>query len=96
MSKIKLEDVKRIIKEEIKNLNEQVDHQAIKDVVNSASKLLAAIESFKKDAPADVLGSVVEQVSSLEKILENMVNTPAAYVSKPKPEVKKVSLKPVK
>ena len=95
-AKINIDSLRKIIKEEISQLNEQIDHAGIRDVVTGASKLLAAIETFKGAAPHSAINSVTPQIDQLEKILEDMISTPGSYVSKPKQEPKKVTLKPVK
>jgi hypothetical protein len=77
-------------------MNEQVDHAAIKDIVTGASKLLAAVEAFKKSAGPAATNAVTPHLGALEKTLEDMVGTPGSYVSKPKVEPKKVSLRAVK
>lgn len=95
-TKIKLDDVRRIVKEELKAIHEQVDHAAIKDVVTGASKLLAAVEAFKGSAPPSAINAVTPHMGSLERVLEDMVNSPGSYVARPKVEPKKVSLRAVK
>lgn len=94
--KLTLNDLKKIIKEELSTLSEQVDHNGIKDVVTGASKLLAAIEDFKKTAPVSAINATTPHLTNLEKVLEDMVSTPGSYVSKPKIEPKIVSLKATK
>ena len=96
MTKVKLGDLRKIVKEELSTLQEQVDHAAIKDVVNGAQKLLAAVEAFKSAAPPSAINAVTPHIDELEKVLENMVTTPGSYVPQKKVEPKKVSLKPVK
>jgi hypothetical protein len=96
VSKININDLRKIINEEISNLNEAVDHAGIRDIVNGASKLLAAVEAFKKTAPHSAINAVTPHITELEKTLEDMVSTPGSYVPKQKIEPKKVSLKAVK
>ena len=93
--KISLERLREIIKEEVA-INEQVDHGGIRDIVISASKLLAAVEGFKEKASPSAINAVTPHLGALEKVLEDMVSSPGSYVVKPKAEPKKVSLKPVK
>lgn len=93
---ISLDRLREIVKEELAVVNEQVDHAAIKDVVTHASKFLAALEAFKKNAAPAAINGVTPHLASLEKILEDMVSTPSSYVTKPKAEPKKVSLRAVK
>lgn len=93
---LKLNDLRRIVKEELMVMREAVDHTAIRDVVTGASKLLAAVEAFKKTAPPSAVNAVTPHVDEMQRVLEDMVSTPGSYVPKPKVEPKRVSLKPVK
>ena len=95
-AQISVDRVREIIKEEIVTVREQVDHNAIKDIVTGASKLLAAIEDFRETAPPSAINATTPFLSQLDRVLEDMVSTPGSYVMKPKVEPKKVSLKPVK
>lgn len=95
--KITLERVRQIISEEVSaaTIKEAVDHKGITDVVNVASKLLAAIEDFKEKAPHAAINAVTPHISELEKVLENMVSSPGSYVPVQKKKAQHVSLKPV-
>ena len=93
---LKIEELRRIIKEEMMLFSEQMDHTAIRDVVTDAQKLLAAVETFKQSAPASAINAVTPYIDKLEQVLEDMLSTPGSYISKPKVEPKKVSLRPVK
>jgi len=95
-AKIKLDDLRKIIGEELATLKEQVDHAGIRDVVTGASKLLAAVEAFKAAAPPTAINAVTPHLDHLERTLEDMVSTPGSYVPRPKVEPKKVSLRAVK
>lgn len=88
--------LRKIVKEELKQLREAVDHAAIRDVVTAASKLLESISDFKEAAPASAINSVTPHLSELEKVLEDMVSTPGSYVPRVKQEPKTVSLRAVK
>lgn len=95
-SKITIDRLQAIIAEEIKrSVNEAVDHQSIREIVNAASKLLAAVESFNDSASTAMLNAVTPHLDQLGTILEDMVNSPGSYVEKQKNVVKKVSLRPV-
>lgn len=98
--KIKLGDLRKIVKEEVTVVSEAAKEQAIhaaKAAVSSAaSKLLSALEDFKESATPAAMGAVTPHLADLEKILDHMTDAPGAYVAKPKVEPKKVSLKPVK
>jgi len=94
--KVNLKDLQRIVKEEVQKLQEQVDHESIKDVVTHASKLLGAIDAFRQVASNHVVNAITPNLDNIEKTLEDMVNSPASYVVPAKPEPKKVSLRAVK
>lgn len=96
--KISLSTLRHIINEELSQsiVNEAVDHKSINSIVNVASKLLAAVESFKEKAPPAAINAVTPHITELEKMLENMVSSPGSYVLVPKKEPKKVSLKAIK
>lgn len=95
--KITMPQLKKIIGEELRlSLKEAVDHASIREVVNDASKLLAAVEAFKKSANGSMMNALTPQISDIEKVLEDMVSTPGSYVEKQKTKPQKVSLKPAK
>lgn len=96
LAKISATRLREIIIEEITTMHEQVDHAGIRDVVNGASKLLAAVETFKSSAGSAMVSAVTPQLAQIEKALEDMVSTPGSYVNKPRLEPQKVSLKPAK
>lgn len=95
-AKINIDDLRRIVKEELTALTEQVDHAGIKDVVNGAAKLLGAVETFKSAAPPSAINAVTPFLDQLEKTLEDMVSSPGSYVPRPKVEPKLVQLRAVK
>lgn len=89
--------LQQLIDEELRALvNESIDHESASAVATSASKLLKAIAVFKEKATSAAINAVTPHVTELEKVLENMVNTPGAYVEPSKKEPQKVSLKRVK
>lgn len=90
--------IRKIIREELKKkrLAEEVDHAGIRDVVNGASKLLAAVEAFKGSASPSMIHAVTPHIDAINAVLEDMVNTPGSYVQKVKAEPKVVQLRPVK
>jgi hypothetical protein len=93
--KISLPRLRKIIREELE-VNESVDHKGINSVVNGASKLLAAIESFKEKAPPAAINALTPHLGEVEKMLEHMVSTPGSFVPAPKKEAQRVSLKATK
>jgi hypothetical protein len=86
------EIIQEVMKEEMANVNEAVDHKSINGIVTVASKLLAAVEVFKEKAPPAAINAVTPHLGELEKMLENMVSSPGSYVPVPKREPKIVSL----
>jgi len=90
---ISLQKLQELIKEE---LLETVDHKSINSVVGVASKLLAAVETFKEKAPPAAINALTPHLAEIQKNLENMVSSPGSYVPVPKKQPKKVSLKAVK
>jgi hypothetical protein len=93
---ISIDDVRNIVQSELKSIKETVDHNAVKDIVTAASKLLSAVEGFSASATPAAVNAVTPHLSSLQQILEDMVNSPSSYVQKQKKEPKVVSLKPIK
>jgi len=90
--KVSLVRLRQMIVEEIQAVNEQVDHKTINGIVGVASKLLAAVEAFKEKAPPPAINATTPHLGELEKVLENMLSSPASYVPRIKKEPKKVSL----
>lgn len=89
--------IRKIISEEISaRMQEQIDHAGIRDVVNGASKLLAAVEAFKGSATGEMVSALAPHLEKIDEILENMVSNPGSYVEKKKVEPKKVTLRAVK
>lgn len=94
--KISKSDVLRIIEEELSSMHEQVDHESIREVVNAASKLLAAVETFKETASPSMLNAMTPDLDKIANVLEDMVSSPGSYVQKKPTGPRKVSLRPVK
>src|SRR5574343_508958 len=92
---ITLEEVTAIVKDELNlALAENIDHTGIRDVVTMSSKLMDAVEAFKKAAPPPaVFNGVANYLDGLMHILEDVVNNPASYVTK-QPTRKIISFKP--
>ena len=84
--------LRQLVREEINKLCEDVDHEAIKHVVATAQKLLAAVEAFKNEA-SESMASAVE-LDELQKTLENMVSAPGSYIVSPERKQKVVHLRP--
>jgi len=97
---ITLPRLKQIIEDELvemaakPSVREAVDHVSIRDVVNAAAKLLAAIEAFEEGAPVAAMAAVGSFLEQAKKSLEDMVSTPGSYA--PKKPSQRVSLKPAK
>lgn len=96
MTTITPQRLRELVQEELQKVSEAVDHKSINDIVNVASKLLSAVEAFKQKAPPSAVNAVTPHLGEMEKILENMVESPGSYVARPKLEPKVVSLKAVK
>lgn len=91
--------IRQIIREELKKkkrLAEDVDHSGIRDVVNGASKLLAAVEGFQEHASPSMTHAVTPHIDAIRAVLEDMVSTPGSYVQKAVAEPKVVQLRAVK
>ena len=89
--------LRELINEELEKalVNEFVDHSSISTVTGAASKLLAAIESFKdkvKESAPAAINAVTPHLSELERVLENMVTTPGSYVPVPRKEPRTITL----
>lgn len=86
--KIALSDLRKIVKEELGLVREEVDHASVRSVVNAASSLLKALDDFQTDEPtAAMMSGVGPVISSLRKSLEDMIQNPVSYVDKPGPTV---------
>ena len=93
---ITLPKLQSIIAEEIKlSMNEAIDHASIREIVNNASKLLAAVEAFKADASGTMMNAMTPNLDKLQKTLEDMVGNPSSYIDK-KNVTKMIQLRPVK
>lgn len=86
--KISLEELRKVVREELELVQEDLDHQSVKSVVNSASSLLHAIDKFNASEPtAAQMTGVNTLLSSLRKSLEDMIQNPTSYVDRPPPKV---------
>jgi len=94
--KIGLLRLRHLINEETSQVTEAVDHASAAAIVGGASNLLKAIEKFKEKASPAAVNALTPHLGNIEKVLEDMVNTPGSYVARVKVEPKKVSLKAVK
>lgn len=95
-SKLKLDDLRKIVKEELSTLREGVDHEGATSVVTTAGKFMSAVEAFKSKMSSAQGNATNVHLAALERALEDMIQTPGSYVDKPKIEPKKVSLRAVK
>lgn len=79
--KINKKDLSRIIHEEMRLLvMEQVDHEGVKTVVTSASKLLKAIEASRSSLTPAMVNALTPHLDSVASQLESMISNPASYV----------------
>ncbi len=86
--KISLEELRKVVREELELVQEDLDHQSVKSVVNSASSLLHAIDKFNSSEPTAAQSTGVNTLlTSLRKSLEDMIQNPTSYVDRPPPKV---------
>lgn len=86
--KVTVEELRKIVKEELELVQEELDHTSVKSVVNSASNLLKAIDKFHQAEPTSAMTTGVSTIlSSLRKSLEDMIQNPTSYVDRPPPKV---------
>ena len=95
MANVTEKRLREIVVEELIAVKEGVDHGGIRDVVNSASKLLKAVEAFKEKASPTVQQAVSKNLVALEKALENMVSNPGSYTELPAKPRRVIKMKPV-
>ncbi len=87
--------IRRIIIQELQRFHEDVDHEGVATVATVASKMLKATADFKKNANESMLETLEPFVGRVIEILEAMVSNPGAYVVKPAPEPKRITLRQV-
>lgn len=86
--KISLEELRKIVKEEFELIEGQLDHASVKTVVNAASNLLKALDSFSQSEPTAAMSTgLAPHIDGLRKSLEDMIQNPVSYVDKPPPKV---------
>jgi hypothetical protein len=95
MSVISKQRVRELIVEEMHRLNEDIDHEGIGNVVSAAGKLLGAVKKFRDDATGQMTHAVTPHLEQLQRVLEDMVQTPGSYVKVVAPKKKIVSLRAV-
>lgn len=83
MKKNNYDILRKIIKEELEMMNEEVDHVSIRNVVNAASHLLKAIDSFEKSkATSQMISGTSNYLQKLRVSLEDMISNPTSYLEK--------------
>jgi hypothetical protein len=87
--------LRKLIAEELRSLDETMDHEGIRGVVNTASKLLKAVEAFEKDANASMTNAVTPALSGLKSTLESMVTNAGGYVDRPTAAAQTIKLRQV-
>lgn len=75
---------------------EQVDHEGVKSVVTSASKLLKAIEASRTSFTPAMVNALTPDLDNVTKQLESMISNPSSYVATAKKEPTTIKLRPVK
>lgn len=94
--KITKSELRRIIVEELSTLNEGVDHEGVKHVVTTSSKLLKALEAFKSGEPTVAqTNAMTPHLDTLIGLLEAMVQNPSSYVTVVRPPPRTVKLRAV-
>jgi hypothetical protein len=92
MSVTKLGDLMRTVSNEVQRIalheDASVDHEQIGAVVAAASKLAAAVKSFKEKAPSGAIHALSREIDTMMKTLDNMATNPASYVSRERKHVK--------
>ena len=98
MPKITLDRLKKIIREEVEMLHEGEDHDSAAKVMNSAAKLISAIEAFREAGSEKAKTSLAEAgLDQVESALKRVIDSPMQYVDVTTPPAqKKVSLRPQK
>ncbi len=90
-------DLRKIVVEELSAIREQVDHEGVKHVVTTASKLLKALEQFKEKEPTPAMvNAMTPHLDTMISLLESMISNPSSYVVRIKPEPRTVRLRAVK
>lgn len=87
--------LRKLVKEELKSMNEGVDHEGVKTVVTAAAKLLKATEAFKKQANVTMTNAVNPYFDRVVEYLEDMISNPSSYVDRPRAPAKRVKLRKV-
>jgi len=85
--------LRKLVVEELRALNEHIDHEGVKIVVTAASKLLKAVEDFNDSANSTMTNALEPDLGSVMQQLESMINNPSSYLDKPKPVKKVVHLR---
>jgi hypothetical protein len=82
---MKLHEINRIINEEIqKFLQEGVNHEEIRDIVDISSRMLTLLEKFEETATKPMQDAVGQELEHLRKHLEKFISNPQAYLSRSK------------
>lgn len=88
--------LRKIVSEELSFFqNEAIDHEGIKTVVNSASKLLKTAEEFKEKSTPQMISSLSPHLDRMIQSLTDMVSNPSSYIKKPKPQQKRIKFRRV-
>jgi translation elongation factor EF-Tu-like GTPase len=92
---IKEKDLRRLVSEEVKAIREDVDPDGVRNVVNTASKLLKTARDFKEKATGAMTNATTPHLDSIIAALSSMIETPSSYVDKPERTQKTVQLRKV-
>lgn len=79
---ISINTIRKIVSDEIKMLQEKLDHEGIRTIIDSSSKLLAALDKFEEDASSPMINSSGSTIRKLRASLEHIVNNPQTYLDR--------------
>lgn len=96
MPKIELNRLKEIIQEEVTLLREGESEDSAAKIMSTSTKLLKAIETFKKSASEVAKSELGTNLETVERVLKRIASSPMQYIDQTKPPTKKVSLRPQK
>ena len=83
--------LKKLIAKELKSIKtESIDHEGIRSVVDTASRLMSSIEYFEEKMTPAMANSVTSCLKDLKDNITSMIENPGSYVQK---EKKVISLK---
>jgi len=95
MAKINIQELKRIIREEVAaSTVSEKNYKAEKPVQDAVNKFLIAIQSFESSSTNPMKSAVSSIMVDLKKQLENMRSNPSSYIENEPTKKKVISFKP--